>query len=83
VASVSEQEITTDDDLNWDNGDTYKIYKTAAKGQVISTQWTDLSRGWKTPMRELERGWKPEDVDIDRDNPGRVFGPGQPEGDHK
>ena len=62
----------------WDKGDTYKIYKTSAKGSLLSTNWTDVSRGWKTPMKDLQDGWRAEDLDIDRHNPGRVFGPGQP-----
>lgn len=63
----------------WDYGDTAKIYKTGTKGQIISTIWTDLSRGWKTPMKELEDGWRPEDVDLNRDGEREVWGPGQPE----
>ncbi len=82
VASVTEDEITTDDAISWDRDDTYKIYITASKGSIISTEWTDLSRGWKTPKKELVSGWRAEDVDIDRENPGRVWGPGQPERDH-
>jgi len=82
VATVTEDEITTDDDITWDNGQTYKIYKTATKGSIISSQWTDVSRGWKTPKKELQRGWKPEDIDLDENKPGRVFGPGQPERNH-
>jgi hypothetical protein len=63
----------------WDYGDTYKIYKTASKGSIISTNWVDISRGWKSRKADLQRGWRAEDIDIDRDNPGKVFGPGQPE----
>jgi hypothetical protein len=65
--------------VTWSYGDTYSIYKTATKGSLISTQWTDLSRGWKTPMDELEDGWRPEDVDINRDGEREVWGPEQPE----
>lgn len=82
IATVTEDEITTDDGISWNNGDTYYIYRTAAKGSVISTNWVDLSRGWRTPMWELQEGWRAEDLDIDRDQPGRVFGPGQPSKDH-
>jgi len=82
VATATEQEVTTDDNISWNKGDTYKIYKTGTKGQVISTEWVDLSRGWKTPKNELIDGWREDDLDIDRDNPGRVFGPGQPSKDH-
>ena len=82
VASVTEEEITTADDLSWDNGQTYKIYKTATKNSLISTQWIDVSRGWKTPRKDLKEGWRPEDRDIDKKKPGRVFGPGQPEKSH-
>lgn len=62
----------------WDQGDTYYIYKTPTKGSIISTNWTDVSRGWKTPKAELKRGWRDDDVDLDHDNHGKVFGPGQP-----
>ena len=66
--------------ISWTNSDTYKIYKTAVKGCVISTQWVDRSRGWKTEPKDLdEYGWRKEDTDIDRENPGRIFGEGQPE----
>jgi hypothetical protein len=56
-----------------------KVYKTAVKGQIISTEWVDLSRGWRTDPKDLIDGWRPEDRDLDRDDPGHVFGPGQPE----
>jgi hypothetical protein len=62
----------------WDQGDTYKIYKTTTKDSIISSTWTEVSRGWKTPMKDLKDGWRDDDMDIDRHNPGRVFGPGQP-----
>lgn len=52
--------------VTWNNGDTLKVYKTATKGSTISSQWVDLSRGWKTPERELSEGWRPDDVDEDR-----------------
>ena len=79
IASVTEDRITTDDSLVWSYGDVYKVYKTATKGSTISTQWCDLSRGWKVPKRDLIEGWKAEDIDIDRENPGRVFGQQQPD----
>ena len=79
IATVTEEEITTDDDLSWARDDVYKIYKTNAKDGLISTIWTDVSRGWKSDKRELEKGWRKEDLDIDRKKPGRVFGEGQPE----
>jgi len=84
IATVTDNtmEITTDDAISWDNGDTYNIYKTASKGSLLSSNWVDVSAGWKTPKGELSRGWRTEDVDIDRDRPGKVFGPGQPERDH-
>jgi hypothetical protein len=79
IATVTEDQITTDDSLSWAYGDVYRIYKTATKDSFISSQWCDLSRGWKTPQRDLVEGWRAEDMDLDRDNPGRVFGPNQPE----
>ena len=65
--------------ISWDNSDTYKIYKTAVKGSLLSTERIDVSRGWKSDPETLIDGWRPEDIDIDRKNPGKVFGPGQPE----
>lgn len=62
----------------WDKGDTYKIYKTSARGTVISTNWVDNIRGIKSRKDELQGGIRPGDRDLDRDNPGRVWGPGQP-----
>ena len=78
IATVTETEITTDDGISWDRDDVCYIYKTATKGSVISTNWCDLSRGWKSRKTELHEGWRSRDVDLDRDNPGKVFGPGQP-----
>ena len=78
VATATEEEVTTDDDVSWDNGDTYEIYKTGTKDSKISTQWVDMSRGWRTDPKKMTDGWRNEDLDIDRNNPGRVFGPGQP-----
>ena len=79
IATVNEvSEITTDDAISWDNGDTYKIYKTGTKNSLISTQWTDLSRGWKTDKDEMIKGWRSDDKDLDRKGE-KVFGPGQPE----
>jgi len=78
IDTVTEEEITTDDDVPWYNGDVYEIYKTASKNSPISSIWTDRSRGWKSDPKDLVDGWKPEDEDIDRNNPGRVFGPNQP-----
>ena len=66
--------------ISWTNSDTYKIYKTAVKSCRISSIVVDLSRGWKTDPEKMTDGWRTEDLDIDRNNPGRVFGPGQPEG---
>lgn len=62
---------------DWDKGDTYNIYKTAVKGSVISTNWVDLSSGFKTRPENLEDGLMPKDIDLDRDGQ-RVFGPNQP-----
>jgi len=77
VATATEEEVTTDDSISWDNGDTYEIYKTAAKDSFISSERVDLSRGWKSDPETLERGWKKEDIDLDRDGKN-IFGPGQP-----
>ena len=79
VASVSESEITTDDNISWDNGQTYKIYITSAKNTKISSIWTDHSRGWRTDKEDLIDGWRAEDIDIDDHGKKHVFGPGQPE----
>lgn len=65
--------------VTWDAGDTLKVYKTATKNSVISTQWTDLSRGLKTPQDELIDGWREEDVDLNRNGEREVWSPGQPE----
>ena len=80
IATASEEEITTDDDISWDNGDIYEIYKTGTKNSVISKNVVDRSRGWKTDPKDMDsRGWRKEDTDIDVDNPGKVFGPNQPQ----
>lgn len=78
ITAISDHDITVDG-VTWDYGDTIKVYKTATKGSLISTQWVDVSRGWKTPMKELEDGWRPEDVDLNSDGAREVWGPGQPE----
>ncbi len=83
MVKLNNKEITTDDAISWDRSDTYKIYKTSAKDSLISSIWTDSSRGWKSDKEELsdglhQKGWRKEDLDVDRDKPGRVFGPGQP-----
>ena len=65
--------------ISWDRSDTYKIYKTAVKGSLVSSDIVDVSRGWRSDPETLIDGWRPEDIDIDRKNPGKVFGPGQPE----
>ena len=80
--TAATEETVTATGVTWDNGDTMNVYKTSAKDSLISTNWTDVSRGWKTPKAELKRGWREEDEDLDRDNPGKVFGPGQPERSH-
>ena len=78
VTAVTERTVTVSG-CTWAPGDEIRIYKTGTKGGLISTQWTDLSRGWKTPMDELEDGWRPEDVDLNSDGEREVWGPGQPE----
>lgn len=86
--TASTEDTVTDDGNSWDNGDTYKIYKTAAKDTFLSRHGIDKSRGWKaTKKGELNAyGWRPEDADIDVDESGHrlphdeiPFGPGQPE----
>ena len=77
--TAATEETVTASGVTWDQGDTMKVYKTATKGSVISTNWTDVSRGWKSRKTDLKDGWRDEDIDIDKDNPGKVFGPGQPE----
>lgn len=87
--TASTEDTVTDDGNSWNNGDTYKIYKTATKNSSISKIAIDKSRGWKvTKDHELnEYGWLPEDEDLDVDEDGHryppdeiPFGPGQPEG---
>ena len=58
--------IFLSESATWTNGNTLKVYKTAVKNAVISTQWTDLN-GLKTPMVELVSGYRPEDLDEDRE----------------
>ena len=45
--------------LDWSPGDIYAVYKTATKNGIISTNWVDLSRGWKSRKKELREGWRP------------------------
>lgn len=82
VTDVTEDEVTCTlsggVNNHWNNGDTYSIYKTGTKNSIISSIWTDRSRGWKSDKDNLDRGWRPEDVDLDRDT-RHIFGPGQPE----
>ncbi len=68
----------SDNIVTWNNADVYKIYKTSVKGSLISSIWTDRSRGWKTEPKDMDRGWRKEDVDLDRDGQ-KIFSPGQPE----
>lgn len=72
ITSVSEHQIgvTLAGGTNdyWSVGDTYEIYKTATYNSVISSIYTDRSRGWRSDKETLDRGWKKEDVDEDRDN---------------
>lgn len=87
VTAVTEDGVT-DDTNTWDNGDTYSIYKTAAKDTVISRIATDRIRGKKVtrPEQLNSYGYLPKDSLIDLDEDGyrypkdRIpFGPGQPE----
>jgi hypothetical protein len=82
IATLTADHITTAAGLTWTAGDTYNIFKTTAKNKKISTEWVDLSRGWKSPKETLKAGWREEDRDRDRPAGGghkNVFGPGQPE----
>lgn len=79
IETISDHEITVDNGVTWDYGDTLKVYCTASKGSIISTVWTDLSRGWKSKQSELIEGWRDEDIDLNRDGE-RVWSEGQPEG---
>jgi IS30 family transposase len=81
IATVKEHEITTDDSITWNNGDTYEIYKTGTKNSAISSTWCDVSRGWKINKHdEVNRhGWRWADVDVDDKGRKDVFGPGFPE----
>lgn len=81
IATVKEHEITTDDAISWNNGDTFNIYKTSTKDSFISGVWCDVSRGWKINSNDEinKHGWRTEDWDIDDKGRKDVFGPGQPE----
>ena len=77
ITAVTEDTITDDTNL-WSNGDEYEIYL-QTKDTFISSQIVDRSRGWRTDPKDMIEGWRKEDLDIDRKNPGKVFGAGQPE----
>ena len=81
VATVTKHTITTDDDIAFDNGETFKIYKTGTKDSYISGTWCDVSRGWKIHSHDdvNKHGWRHEDWDIDDRGRKKVFGPGFPE----
>jgi len=66
IATLTADTITTAAGISWAKGDTYKIYKTNAKNKKISTEWVDLSRGWKSSKETLNAGWRKEDRDKDR-----------------
>jgi hypothetical protein len=83
IAALDSITLTTAAGISWQNGDTYRIYKTDAKNSKISTEWVDVSRGWKFDKTELDRGgWQAEDRDLDKPVGGGhidIFGTGQPE----
>jgi hypothetical protein len=87
VTAVTEDTVSctlsggTDND--WDYGDTYNIYKTAAYNTLISRTYTDKRFGYKVTNRnELDDdGVFPDDADLDEKD-RRIFGPGQPERGH-
>ena len=76
---TTDQGVEWSDSLvEWNTDDVYKIYKTSVKGSIISSEWTDRSRGWRTDPKNMERGWRKSDIDLDWDGK-KIFGPGQPE----
>uniref|UniRef100_A0A6H1ZG88 Uncharacterized protein n=1 Tax=viral metagenome TaxID=1070528 RepID=A0A6H1ZG88_9ZZZZ len=81
IATVKAHEITTDDNISWNKGDTFEIYKTGTKNSFISDTWCDVSRGWKITRGDKinKHGWREEDYDLDDKGRKKVFGPGQPE----
>jgi len=86
VLNVTEDTITvtltggTDND--WDNGDTYEVYKTGTEDSAISHIYTDRRFGTKVVEDNLVKGILPDDVDLDEEDP-HVWGPGQPENPRK
>ena len=76
--TAATEETVTATGVTWDKDDVMNVYKTSTKGSIISTNWVDVSRGWKSRKVDLHEGWRAEDIDIDKNNPGKVFGPGQP-----
>jgi len=79
--TASTSDTVTVSGVTWDNGDTYKIYRTSTKSSFISDQWVDVSRGWKIDRDDdmMDNGWRAKDYDLDEPNRRKVFGPGQPE----
>lgn len=71
-------ELTGDEEITWNTGDTYKIYKTSTKDSDLSYEWTDVSRGWAEYPKNLHGGWREEDLDLDDHGTIEIFGPGQP-----
>ena len=67
----------------WSNGDTYEIYKTAAKGTFLSKTSVDRRFGRKVVRGDVltPEGLLPEDVDLDEDT-DEIFGPNQPSYNH-
>jgi len=63
---------------DWDNGDTYEIYKTGTEDSDISHIYTDRRFGSKVTYDNLIKGYLPDDLDVDHENI-HMFGPGQPE----
>jgi hypothetical protein len=80
VTAATEDTVTVDG-VTWDDGDTYSIYKTSTKGGFISSEWVDVSAGFKInhPKEINKHGWRTEDWDIDDRGRKKIFGPGQPE----
>lgn len=74
ITATTEDTVTVDG-VSWNKNDIYEIYKTAKKGSYIS--------GYRI-TKILGRQWTNYHTnDSERDLEERIFGPGQPEMNHK